>query len=542
MRRTFLLLLVITLASCSFKKEEVDLILHNGSIHSLDPNNQVFQAIAIKDGRILDLGAERAILNRYKAPQVIDLKLKPAYPGFIDAHCHFLAYGRAQSEVDLTETNSWNEILELLQSETVAPGECLKGRGWDQNDWANTDFPTKTALDSLFPDNSVVLSRVDGHASIVNQAALDLAGLDVNSTVEGGQLIVENGELTGVLIDNAMVLVNDQLPTESFAQDKQALIKAQEDCFSVGLTTVSDAGLMKNDIATIQSLQASGELKMRIYAMLSDNQENIDHFLPKGPILNDLLSVRSFKFYADGALGSRGACLFDPYSDLPKHQGFLLDSAEHFRQRAAEMYEAGFQMNTHCIGDSANALILSIYGDILEPGNDRRWRIEHAQVLRTQDRKYFSEYNIIPSVQPTHATSDMPWAELRLGRNRMRRAYAYKSLQEQLGLLALGTDFPVEGINPLNTFYAAVSRTNAAGQPKGGFLPNEKLSREEALRGMTLWAALSNFEEENKGSLEKGKFADIVVLDQDLLTCPDSLLLNTQVHYTIIGGEVVFQK
>ncbi len=542
MRQTILLAIIIALASCNFAKEEVDLIIHNGSIHSLDPNNQVFQAIAIKDGRILDLGAERAILNRYKAPQMIDLKLKPAYPGFIDAHCHFLAYGRVQSEVDLTGTSSWNEILELIKSAELAPGECLKGRGWDQNDWINTNFPNKNALDSLFPDNPVVLSRVDGHASIVNQAALDLAGVDATSSIDGGQLVMENGELTGVLIDNAMALVDDQLLAASFEQDKQALIRAQEDCFSVGLTTVSDAGLMKNDIETIQRLHASGDLKMRIYAMLSDNQENIDYFLPQGPILSDLLSVRAFKFYADGALGSRGACLFDPYSDLPKHQGFLLDSAEHFRQRSEEMYQAGFQMNTHCIGDSANALMLNIYSDILEPGNDRRWRIEHAQVLRSQDRKYFSEYNIIPSVQPTHATSDMPWAELRLGRNRMRRAYAYKSLQEELGLLALGTDFPVEGINPLNTFYAAVSRTNAQGEPKGGFLPDEKLSRDEALRGMTLWAAISNFEEENKGSLEKGKLADLVVLDQNLLTCPDSLLLNTQVHYTVLGGEVVFEK
>ena len=543
MRQFLILFAAFLLVSCNIQKEEVDLILHNGSIHTLDPSSSVAQAIAIKDGRIIELGPERAILNRYKAAEVIDLKLRPVYPGFIDAHCHFLAYGRGQAELDLTGTTSWEEILKrLAQLNKPEAGQWIKGQGWDQNDWELQSFPSKLALDSMFPNNPVLLTRIDGHAIIVNQAALDLAGIDANSSVEGGQVVLENGAPSGILIDKAMNLIDDHLARAAFEQDREALLKAQSDCFQVGLTTVSDAGLMKSDLETIQELYAQGDLKMRMYVMLSDVQENIDYYLPRGPIKTDQLSVCSFKFYADGALGSRGACLFKPYSDLPNHTGFLLDSLSHFRQRAQEMYDAGFQMNTHCIGDSANHEILAIYASILEPSNDRRWRIEHAQVLRKEDRQFFSAFNIIPSVQPTHATSDMPWAELRLGRNRMRRAYAYQSLKQELGLLALGTDFPVEGINPLSTFYAAVSRTDSKGQPQGGFIPEEKLTREEALRGMTIWAAVANFEEENKGSLEEGKLADLVVLDRDLLTCADSLILKTEVDFTILGGEVVYRK
>lgn len=545
--RYLILSIVLTALGCAFKSEEADLIVHNANVITMDPANAETEAFAVKDGRIIEMGPERQILNKYRATETYDARKQYVYPGFIDAHCHFLAYGLGLQEADLVGSLSWDEVLLRVQKHADAyPDGWLIGRGWDQNDWEVQEYPGRAALDSLFPDRPVLLTRVDGHAALANKVALEMAEVTPGETMIGGEFETdpEGAYLTGILIDNAIDRVSNLIPEADRATKERALMEAQERCFAVGLTTVAIAGLDHRDIALIDSLQESGELKMRVYAMLSDTDENIEAFLDRGPLVKDRLTVRSFKFYADGALGSRGACLIRPYSDRmsEKHVGFLLDSIEHFKNRALQMHAAGFQMNTHCIGDSANRVMLQIYGDVLEGQNDLRWRIEHAQVVHKEDIPLFGAYSVIPSVQPTHATSDMYWAEIRLGRNRLRRAYAYQDLLEQNGLLALGTDFPVEGISPLNTFYAATVRKDVKGYPEGGFLPENALSRDQALMGMTLWAAIANFEEHNKGSLTDGKFGDFVVLDRDLRSVSDSLILEAKVISTFVNGERVWSK
>ena len=539
-RLIIFLLALATTTGCHFKNKQADLILHNATIYSVDDAFSTYEAIAIKDGKILALGTEREILNEYDAPQIIDCGKQFIYPGFIDGHCHFLGYGRTLQEVNLDSTASFAEVIERVKAfkPTNSRGWII-GRGWDQNDWADQSFPSRTILDSLFPSTPVALQRIDGHAMLVNGEALKRTGITATTTINGGSIEFEKG----ILIDNAMNLVTDILPAYSREDDIAALLAAQERCFAAGLTTVDEAGLMKSDIELIKELQAQGQLKMRIYAMLADDSLNFAHYLKAGIDTTDRLSVRSFKFYADGALGSRGACLLAPYDDvLPYNSGLMLNTPLHFRSKAYDLRKAGFQMCTHAIGDSANRVILDIYGEVVGDLADHRWRIEHAQVVHQDDMGKFAKYHVIPSVQPTHATSDMPWAPLRLGRNRIMRAYTYRELKEQLGMIPLGTDFPVEGISPIQTFYAAVARKDAKGQPAEGFQKENALTREEALRGMTIWPAIANFEEQKKGSLEIGKWADLVMLDKDLLNCPETSILQTGAQLTIVQGEVVYRK
>jgi predicted amidohydrolase YtcJ len=357
--------------------------------------------------------------------------------------------------------------LKKLEQFAVAHTEgWIIGRGWDQNDWPVQQFPTNNALDSLFPDRPVFLERVDGHAAIANSKALELAYVKPGDTLTGGTVDVKNGQLTGVLIDNAVGLVQAKIPAPTPAQLAQALQDAQQNCFAVGLTTVDDCGLDYRTVLFIDSLQRRGDLLMRIYAMLSDAPENYDFAKEQGKIKTDFLNVRSFKVYADGALGSRGACLLQPYSDRPGWYGFLLRPQHHFDSVAQVIKELDFQMCTHAIGDSGNRAVLAIYAKHLQGRNDKRWRIEHAQVVAYEDFKKFGQYSVVPSVQPTHATSDMYWAGERLGKARERSAYAYQQLLRQTTWMPLGTDFPVEDISPLKTFYAAVWRQDAKGFPK----------------------------------------------------------------------------
>lgn len=542
--RNLLFLLPLLWLGCAHTAETADTIIHNARIHTMDAAQTVHTAIAIKDGKILEVGPDRQILNKYRSNNKVDGAMRPVYPGLIDAHCHFLGYGMELRNADLVGTGSWPEVLEAVQAHQEAfSGAWVLGRGWDQEDWEVKAFPTNQELNALFPNLPVCLTRVDGHATIVNDTALSLAGIDAEMAAERDDILTnEQGQPTGVLIDNACPLVEDLIPKPNPAEKRQALLRAQQDCFTVGLTTVDDAGLSRADIELIDQLHKSGDLKMRVYAMVSDSPEDLDYYTQVGPQITDRLNVSSFKFYADGSLGSRGACLSRPYADLVHpHYGMILKTPEHYRQAAERLHAAGFQMNTHCIGDSANRVILELYADILGEQNDRRWRIEHAQVVHKQDISVFRDYSIIPSIQPTHATSDMYWAEQRLGRNRVRRAYAYKELREAMGFVALGTDFPVEGISPFNTFYAAVVRKDKENYPEGGFQMENALTRQEALLGMTLWAAMSNHEEAQKGTLEAGKLADLVMLDRDLLACPDDRILGTKVLMTMVDGEVVYQ-
>lgn len=528
------------MSSCYYT-EEADMLIHNANIYTVDNAFSVKQAMAVKDGKIIEIGPNNELKNRYRVKAEIDAKLRYIYPGFIDAHCHFLWYGNTFFEVELVGTKSWEEVLERTQAFADKHDDLwIKGRGWDQNDWDIKEFPTKAELDSLFPDRPVLLKRIDGHAAIANQKALDLAKVTTKTEVEGGLFHKNDDKLSGLLIDNAVDLVSEASPKLNFKQMKRALLKAQEMCFAKGLTTVDDAMLENDMVHAIDSLQQSGKLKMKIYGMLMPTEANKKEFLDKGPYQTERLNIRSFKYFADGALGSRGAKLLEPYHDDPHNEGLFLSDSSYFAKEAQTLYNNGFQMNTHCIGDAANRMMLTIYGNTLGGTNDKRWRIEHAQIVSSEDLKKFGAYNIIPSVQPTHATSDMYWLEDRLGKKRMKTAYSWKDLLNQNGLIALGTDFPIEDIDPLKTFLAAVFRIDEEHYPKGGFQMENSLSRKEALRGMTIWAAMSNFEENQKGSLEIGKDADFIILDQDLMNATAEEVLKAKVIATYVNGEKVF--
>jgi predicted amidohydrolase YtcJ len=538
-----LLLLPLLLGACAYKYKEADLVVRNARIHTLDAEDHVYEAMAIKDGRILEVGAEYQIINRYRAKEVFDAGTRSIYPGFIDGHCHFLGYGLNLQKVDLAGADSWSEVLARVKAFAAQrPGKgWLLGRGWDQNRWPGQQNPTNDSLNLLFPERPVLLQRIDGHAAVVNQAGLRSAGLTAESAIAGGLLKVKDGQLTGLLLDNAVNVFQKIFDDADEATKRQALLAAQRDCLLAGLTMVCDAGLDAGTIDLIRRLQEEGVLKIRVYAMLADDSLNFARFTT--PLISDRLMVRAVKCYADGALGSRGALLLTPYSDdAAAGHGLQLASRDHFLRVAQWCKAHGFQMATHCIGDSANRLLLNVYGEVLGGTNDLRWRIEHAQCMDPADFALFGSCNIIPSVQPTHATSDMLWAVDRIGPERLANAYANKRLMQQNGMVALGTDFPVEAIDPLKTYYAAVVRKDAQGRPEGGFQMADALDRKEALRGITLWNALATFTEQDLGSLEPGKRADFTVVDRDLLAVPDTELPKAKVTATFIQGERLYPE
>ncbi len=536
-------LLLISISSCS-QQQPADLIIHHAKIYTVDDSFSVAEAMAIKDGKIIAVGKNEDILKQYKADSVTDAGGKTIFPGFNDAHAHFAGYGASLQRVNLVDTESWDDVLARCTgfAKTLPQGAWLTGRGWDQNDWAVKQFPDNTKLNELFPDRPVIITRIDGHAAIANAKALELAGINPGDKITGGDIEVKDGKLTGILVDNATDLVSSKIPGANAAQSKAALQMAQTNCFAVGLTSVHDCGLSYKDVELIEAMQKSGELQMRMNIMLSDARENFDYAFKRGKIKTDYLNVSSFKVYADGALGSRGACLLQHYSDKPGWGGFLLSEPAHFDSVAAVIYAKGWQMCTHAIGDSGNRTILNIYAKYLKGKNDLRWRIEHAQVVNANDFHLFGDNNVIPSVQPTHGTSDMYWAGDRLGPGRVKGAYAYQQLLKENNWIPLGTDFPVEDISPFKTFLAAVVRQDAKGFPAGGYQMENALTREQTIRGMTIWAAKASFEEKEKGSLEKGKFADFIMLDTDLIICEPAAILKTKVLATYSAGKKVYGK
>jgi len=537
------ILLILGLSSCR-EKTPVDLILYNAKVYTVDNDFTVTEAFAVQDSKFVEVGSSDFIRTKYQSNQEIDAGGRPVYPGFIDAHAHFVGYAQNLQQADLVGTNSYAEVVARLseQRQKYPQSAWLLGRGWDQNDWTNKDFPTNDTLNQLFSEVPVLITRVDGHAALANAQALALAGVTTATSITGGVIEKKNGKLTGLLVDNAVDLVSEKIPALRSNELQQALQAAQQNCFAVGLTTLDDAGLEKPVIDLIDSMQRAGTLKMRLYAMLNPSETNKANYYKNGPYQTSRLTVRAFKIYADGALGSRGASLLHPYHDKPNEAGFLLQDMASYRKIAQELYQLSFQMNTHAIGDSANRLILDIYGKTLKTKNDHRWRIEHAQVVNPQDMAKFGRYSILPSVQPTHATSDMYWAEERLGPARIAHAYAYQQLLKQNGLLPLGSDFPVEHINPLYGFHAAVARQDAKNYPSHGFQKENALSREEALRGMTIWAAYANFEEKDKGSIERHKYADFVILADDIMTLDVSKLRTVPVRQTFLNGEEVYRR
>jgi predicted amidohydrolase YtcJ len=541
MRAFFFLFSTMILISCG-DKPQADLLIINANVYTVNKNFDNVEAFVVKNGKIIEVGSTSALRGKYNASETYDFAGKTILPGFIDAHAHFYGLGLNQKVVDLVGAESFDEVVSrVVAFQEERQLDYIEGRGWNQNLWEVKEFPNKAKLDALFPNIPVVLTRIDGHAYLVNQKALDLAGITAQTKAEGGYVEVKDGKMTGILIDGAMGVINSIAPETSLRDAAQALKDAQDICFSYGLTTINDAGLDKEIIYLIDSLQKTGELDIRIYAMISNTPENLDYFLPKGIIKTDKLNVRSVKVYGDGALGSRGASLKEPYHDHPGHYGIFVTPVDEIHALAKRIAETHYQMNTHAIGDSTALVVLQAYEEALGKANNRRWKIEHAQVVDVADFDYFKN-GIIPSVQPTHATSDMYWAEDRVGAERMKGAYAYKTLLEKAGKVALGTDFPVEEVSPFYTFYAAVARKDLNQYPEGGFQIHDALTREETLKGMTIWAAYSNFEDHEKGSIEVGKFADFIVLDKDIMTCDEADIPNIQVEATFVGGKMVYNK
>jgi predicted amidohydrolase YtcJ len=538
-------LLLIAFSSCKFR-QKISLLVHHAKIYTVDEKFTTAEAMAVRDGKIIAIGTNDEIMKEYEGEEELNAEGKTIYPGFIDAHAHFVNYGFSLQQVDLTGTKSWPECIEkvklFIKNKNIQPGAWVQGRGWDQNDWEVKDFPNKDLLDVNFPNNPIALVRIDGHALIANEKAIQLANVKAGQMLEGGTVETINGKLTGIFIDNAEDLIGAAVPGASKQQFITALKEAQQNCFAMGLTTIQDCGLNKNAVDIIDTLQREDILQMKLNVMLSDDSANYAYYLKTGPYKTERLNVNGFKLYADGALGSRGACLLQPYSDKPGWRGFTLKDRAYFEKIIPLIFNSKFQANTHAIGDSGNRMILQVYANVLKEKNDRRWRIEHAQVVNENDFNLFGTYTIIPSVQPTHATSDMYWADKRLGNERVKGAYAYKKLLQQNGWMPLGTDFPVEDISPFKTFFAAVARLDGNGFPNGGYQIENALTRQETLQGMTIWAAKSAFEEKEKGSLEIGKAADFIVLDKDLIICDINDILKTIVNETFINGKRVYKK
>lgn len=526
-----------------FAQKKADLIVFNAKIYTVNKNFDTTESMAISGGKIVGIGKNSEILKKFKSKNTRDAQGRTIIPGLIDAHCHFTGYAKDKWKCELWGTKSWEEVLsKLTVYSRNAPMEWLYGRSWDQNDWPIKEFPNKEKLDQLFPNRPVYLKRIDGHAAIANQKALDLAGIDSKIKVNGGEIETKNGKLTGILIDNAMLLVEKHIPEISDEQAIKYFEDLQKECFSYGLTSLHDCGITEHTFSLLEKAQSQNRLQMKVFALLEDQPDYYEKWIKKGRYINGNITMGGFKIYSDGALGSRGACLIHDYSDKKNWKGFLLSDRNHFETIAKKLKNSNLQMCTHAIGDSANRTVLQIYGEVLGVKNNRRWRIEHAQIVDKNDFDLFGKYSIIPSVQPTHATSDMYWAEERLGKDRMKFSYAYSDLLKQNGWLPLGTDFPVEEISPFKTFFAAVARKDSKNYPQNGFQKENALTREQALRGMTIWAAKAAFQENQLGSLEVGKSADFVILNQNLMQVSESEILNTQVLETFSDGVSVFKK
>ncbi len=535
MKRIILLPLLVLFA-CNPSKEQVDLIVEAQAIYTGDTISG--NAMAIKDGKIVAVAKVESIRQDYEASEYQAYK-GIVYPGFNDAHAHFLGYARGLGRVNLIGTKSWQECLERVQAFADANElEFIQGRGWDQNDWELKQFPTKVELDSMFPQTPVLLMRIDGHAAIANQAALDYAGVDLDTEVEGGLIYAPQDKITGILIDNAVDLV--EFPAEDEARLKELVLQAQANCLAAGISSITDAGLKRKDLEFLQAMSEAGELKLRMNMMVSDDSASLAYYLKQAPIETPRFRVHSVKFYLDGALGSRGALMMEPYSDDPANYGLQLKPTAYFRMMADSLAKLGWQMCVHAIGDSANRLAVDVFAKANQANADHRWRIEHAQIVHPEDQKKMAAANIIPSIQPSHATSDMYWAQDRVG-ERINYAYVAKSFLDLGMTLPLGTDFPVEEIYPLNTLRSAMLRMDVDGFPPGGFRPMEALSFEEALHGMTAAGAYASFEEEVKGKLIPGHYADFVVFEKDLSQLQAGEFRSTQPLALAINGEILHQ-
>jgi predicted amidohydrolase YtcJ len=528
-------------------------IVHNATIYTAEKDTPQIEAFAYQGNKFIATGSAKVLQETYPGAQKIDANGATIVPGIIDAHGHLLGLGQSLVNVDLRGTKSKKEIIEVLKSraKTMLPGQWLLGRGWDQNDWDVIELPTAADLDQAFADRPVWLERVDGHANWGNSKAMAVASKDLsgNWQPEGGEITRdENGNANGVFVDNAVTLIQAHVPDETDEELTHALTLAINKTASVGLTGMHDAGTSLRVWRLLEQLKRENALGVRVYAMANGASEMFNYLCDNGTIVDPtaMLTSRSIKLYSDGALGSRGAALLSQYSDDPSNLGLLIESQETLTKHSSKAVNCGLQVNIHAIGDRGNRVTL----DVLEAANTAdaglnnpgRHRIEHSQVIALEDFQRFKDLNLIASVQPTHATSDMYWAEERVGAERIKGAYAWQKFAE-LGIpLALGSDFPVEKPEPLLGFYAAVSRQDDKGWPADGWYPQEKLTREQALHGFTLGAAYSAFQEDQLGSIAVGKFADFVVLSNNIMTVPVKEILNTRVLKTVINGDTVFSS
>ena len=529
-----------------------DLILVNTRIYTVDDSHPFVDAMAVRGGRVAFIGSTReALLLRGPSTQVLDLAGRTVIPGMVDAHAHLFGLGTFLRDIDLTDTRSYDAIVSRVAGRVkdVPSGRWIIGRGWDQNKWGDTRFPTHDALSRVTPNNPVVLERIDGHAVLANAAAMKAAGVTAATRDPAGGRIerTASGEPTGVFVDNAMALIDRVVPPLSHDEMRSATVAAISESNRWGLVGLHDPGEPRDVLDVFEELAKEGKFSLRVYAMISDDSAAIEHYFQRGPqneLYDDHLWIRSIKLYADGALGSRGAALLDPYADDPKNNGLLKSTPEHLRDVSTRALQHGFQVATHAIGDRGNRVALDAYQAALDkvPTVDHRFRIEHVQVLDHADIPRFAQLGVIPSMQAVHQTSDMYWAATRLGPSHVLGAYAWRSLLATGVIIPNGSDFPVERVNPLYSFHAAVSRQDEHDWPPGGWYPEQRMTRDEALKAMTIWPAYAGFQERIMGSLTPGKLADFDVLDRDIMVVPASEILGTQVLATYIGGRAVYER
>lgn len=553
----------------SLAEDAADLVLKNGVFYPVSQPGSVEGSLAVDGGRIVFLGSD-AGAGRWigEGTEVLDLGGRAVTPGLIDAHSHLISLGRALSEVDLVGSDSFEEVIERVRAGAaqLPAGDWVNGRGWDQNDWEVKEFPTHHALSAAVPDHPVWMRRIDGHAALLNARAMEILGLDESIADPPGGRFLRDGEgrLTGVLIDDAMTVARRGFSHQgadsgagpaaaagenngeaALADNRRWVAAGAEHCLARGLTTVTEMGIDQDEVSAFQELRSEGRLPLRVAVFLTDEAELLDAWFARGPEIDPeaRLLVRGIKMYSDGALGSRGAALVEDYSDEPQNLGLLRTSSDHIYDVCGRALDTGFQIGVHAIGDRGNLVALDgIERCFLDPRPAARFRVEHAQVMRLPDIDRMTRLGVIASMQPTHATSDMPWAEDRVGPARIKGAYAWRKVLDAGGRLALGSDFPVELADPAHGLYAAVTRQDAMGHPEGGWLPEERLSREEALRGFTLDAAYSLFLDEEVGSLDVGKRADLVVYASDPMTIPVAGLRDVEIDYTLVEGEIVHRR